>query len=836
MTPFQTTICDEAQRRVLIEKDPLINGVDYVEVITSPAADNERLLQVYFIPKDPANVVGQANLILLMNKLAAASQEISISGGVRIQDIQVLGVSFVTDHIEVRVSEPGDFSDYTLTITDPAIDIFYSQVQFNFKAGCPTHFDCRATISCPPAVFMQPDIDYMAKDYASFRQALLDLIPTLKPSWTERHEADIGMALIELFAYVGDQISYYQDAVSNEIFLGSARQRISVRRLARLVDYQMNDGASARSFIHFRLTSPSTGKLPAGSQVLAKVIVPIQGKLPPFGAVFTAAEADAARAASGTVFETLTDQDLSDQLNSISIYTWGNEQCCLPCGTTSVYLRGDLSATAGPEPWRLRPGDFLLFEEVLGPVTGLAADADPSHRQVVRLTQVQNASDPLTAGAPIPLTLVTWAREDRLTFPLCLSVRLSDNSVVNDVSLARGNMVLADHGQTTTEWFPGDPIDPTVPGIIIGPRAFRFRLQHGPLSWRIPYDKSDGPGTTVASLLRTDPHKAKAQVTNLDIHNGTQVLPNWQPVTDLLSSHALEQVFAVETENDGSALLRFGDGAYGLVPPSDSHMFVQYRIGVGTAGNVGADSLVHVINPGTVLNFPSLEAVRNPLPAWGGTEPESLEQVKLLAPTAFRAVQHRAVTEDDYAHAAELWPEVSQAVATFRWTGSWYTVFITIDPVGTNNVSADLAERVRDFVTSYTQAGYDLEINAPVYVALDIAIDICVAPYHFRGDVEQAVLIALSNRMLPDGTKGFFHPDRFSFGQPLYVSQLYAAVMAVEGVDSASVTRFQRFGKVANHELEQGYIRMDRLEIARLDNDPNFRENGVLSLNIGGGK
>ena len=220
MTPFQTTICDEAQRRVLIEKDPLINGVDYVEVVTSPAADNERLLQVFFIPKDPANIVGQGNLIALMNKLATAPQEITISGGARIQNIQVQGVTFVTDHIEVSVSEPGDFSDYTLTITDPAVDIFYSQLQFNFKAGCPTHFDCRLSATCPPAVFQQPDIDYMAKDYASFRQALLDLIPSLKPSWTERHEADIGMALIELLAYVGDQISYYQDAVSNEIFLG----------------------------------------------------------------------------------------------------------------------------------------------------------------------------------------------------------------------------------------------------------------------------------------------------------------------------------------------------------------------------------------------------------------------------------------------------------------------------------------------------------------------------------------------------------------------------------------------------------------------------------------
>ena len=75
-----------------------------------------------------------------------------------------------------------------------------------------------------------------------------------------------------------------------------------------------------------------------------------------------------------------------------------------------------------------------------------------------------------------------------------------------------------------------------------------------------------------------------------------------------------------------------------------------------------------------------------------------------------------------------------------------------------------------------------------------------------------------------------------SFGQPLYLSQLYAAIMAVEGVDSATVTQFHRWGKLPANELQQGYIATDRLEILRLDNDPNFPENGALRLNIGGGK
>jgi hypothetical protein len=844
MTSFQSTVCDDSARRRQIQQDPSVQGVDYVEVVTSPAADNERVLQVYFIPKDPGNVTGQANLTLLLQKLATAPQVVSIQGGVRIQNIRVLGVAFAGDHIDVRVNEPGDFSDYTLVITDPVIDVFYSSVDFNFKAGCPTHFDCRPAPICPPLVPSQPVIDYMAKDYTSFRRALLDLIPTLKPSWTERHEADIGMVLLELLASAGDQLSYYQDAVSNELYLATARQRVSVRRLVRLIDYQMHDGASARAFIHFQLTSGTTGFLPAGSQVLTKINVPIANKPAPHGPVIPEADADAARNAASAIFETMSDAQLGDQLNSISIYTWGNVQCCVPRGTTSVDLLGDLAATPATDlvsPWKLRPGDFLLFEEVLGPVSGLSVDANPAHRQVVRLTQVESArddfeADPTTKTPPTFLTRVTWARADALTFPLCLSVKLPDGSEVSGVSVARGNLVLADHGEAVTEWFPGDPADSSVPGIVTGPRAFRFLLQQGPLSFRIPYAKTDGSSTTVARLLVTDPHTASPQVTQLDVHTQTQVLQGWRVVPDLLGSHAQDRRFVAETTNVGRALIRFGDGVYGLDPPDGAHILVSYRVGVGTDGNVGAESLVHVINPGAVPKFPSLVAVRNPLPAWGGTDLQPIEQVKLLAPAAFRAVQYRAVTEDDYARAAEQWPEVSQAVATFRWTGSWYTVFITVDPVGRNDLPPDLADRVRAWVTSYTQAGYDLEITAPIYVPLDITVNVCVAPYHFQGDVEHQLVNVLSNRVLPNGSPGFFHPDNFSFGRPLYLSQFYAAIVAVEGVDSAAVTRFQRYGALPDHELQQGYITMDRLEVARLDNDPSFPENGVLRLIMGGGK
>src|SRR5713226_5504843 len=88
-------------------------------------------------------------------------------------------------------------------------------------------------------------IDYMARDYQSFRQALIDLIPAKLPEWTDRSEANFGIALIELFAYMADILSHYPDRVANESFLGTARERRSIIDHMRLIGYEMAPAAAA---------------------------------------------------------------------------------------------------------------------------------------------------------------------------------------------------------------------------------------------------------------------------------------------------------------------------------------------------------------------------------------------------------------------------------------------------------------------------------------------------------------------------------------------------------------------------------------------------------------
>ncbi len=102
-------------------------------------------------------------------------------------------------------------------------DAVLYQTEFSFKIDCPSDFDC-ACKDIKDLQFIEPAIDYMAKDYSSFRRLALDRISLIAPDWKERNPADIGVVLVELLAYVGDHLSYYQDAVSTEAYLGTARQ------------------------------------------------------------------------------------------------------------------------------------------------------------------------------------------------------------------------------------------------------------------------------------------------------------------------------------------------------------------------------------------------------------------------------------------------------------------------------------------------------------------------------------------------------------------------------------------------------------------------------------
>ncbi len=830
--------CKNLLRRGVALQKGTLNGIDYLEVLDEEAiplgGPRQQTLVVHFLLANPAltaanfQIQGGVRIRPVTCLWAFAATSVPVPPATPAEQSYFAALPDASKVVIVRTNVAGDFSTYSLRLVrspdDPApppgFDPQLSSVDFSFKVECPSDFDCQAVTKCPPDTLPAPLIDYLAKDYTSFVQLMLDRLAVIMPGWRERNAADLGITLVELLAYAADHLSYYQDAVATEAYLGTARKRTSVRRHAVLLDYAMHDGCNARAWVFIQVDSTVTGQpLPGptpgppgpgtpGTLLLTRTSLPA-------GAIGTD-QATAALRQGALAFETLHDVTLRFAHNEIYFHTWSDTQCCLPKGATRATLRND------QHDIQLAVGDPLLFEEKLSPLTGTAADADPSHRWVVRLTAVTPGTDPLEGTSIIE---IEWAMADALPFPLCLSAIVNQSSgpiPVSDLSVARGNIVLADHGRTI-------PAEALRPALVPATGLYRPQLQGTGIIFRVPYLDAEARQQPAAAVRVQDPRAAIAAI-SLSDPNGSL----WLPQRDLLESSGFAHEFVVETEDDGTATLRFGDGELGAKPVSN--LVASYRTGNGAAGNVGAGSIGNVV---TTLS--GIQLVRNPLPAQGGIDPETIGQVKLYAPQAFRT-QERAVTEDDYARIAGQYPGVQKAEATLRWTGSWYTMFITVDREGGQAVDEAFRAGLLEYLESFRLAGYDLEIEPPIYVPLDIAISVCVSPGYFRSNVESALYATFSTGVLPDGRIGFFHPDNFTFGQPVYLSRIVAAAMQVPGVRWVDTddtppkpNRFRRWGQAPNGEIQRGEIDFARLEIARLDNDPNAPENGKIEFFMEGG-
>lgn len=908
MTDTTLKCADEKRRRSVREQaneaDGL-NGIDYVEVVEE---SGQRQLCVHFFGDVPDNLL-PAN--------------VRIEGGERIRDIKVLSIEphrsgdpHHEDCLRVTVDRAGDFSCYKLCLYElekdgdtsgkrlKHFDSRYACATFSFKIDCPSEIDCKDENVCLPEPQPAPEINYLSKDYASFRQLILDRLASLVPDWRERHIPDIGIALVEVLAYVGDYLSYYQDAVATEAYLDTARQRVSVRRHARLVDYFMHEGCNARAWVcvetdeneslaakDFYFVTGSAKLVDTGSnsisqESLKKLNIPTNDY---------------------DVFEPLV-EDKSNQIqfykshNEIRFYTWGNTECCLPRGATAATLLDEWIEVSSPPTRQNQPeesktkndkyiereehhkrerslhlqvGDVLIFEEVSGAKTGIKPDADPTRRCAVRLTKVYSCEDRLKK---VPIVEIEWAQADALPFALCLSARLPapDCCFIENVSVARGNVILADYGQTFYEEIDG--VVPTVETfgdcgceggaveLTAVPGNFRFTLKCSPLTFsqtlsrktpasiRLIQDPRQAlPGITLyvnpPKILEESgnsgefPEQLKedsalkpscvAEVSD-DFSEQLKNRQQWHPKFDLLNSDSDERSFVVEIDNDGQAHVRFGDDECGRMPEAGTSFTAEYRVGNGKRGNVGAETITYLVTrfSGSGLTM----RPRNPLPAQGGIESEPISEVKLFAPGAFRKKLERAITADDYALLAGRNANVQRAAASLRWTGSWHEARVAIDPFEEERLSDKLRRERQGAMYRYRRIGHDLAITEARYVPLDIKFEVCVAPHYLRGHVEAALREVFSNRVAANGRRGFFHPDNLTFGNGIYLSSLVAAAQTVEGVASVGVTKLQRLFESANGEIANGILPLAKNEIARLDNNPNFPERGKLTLILKGGR
>jgi len=122
-------------------------------------------------------------------------------------------------------------------------------------------------------------IQYRVGTYATFRQSMLEAIAPQSElkDWTARSSDDYGIALLEMWAYLADILTFYQERIANEAYLRTAVQRESVLRLADLLDYKPAPGVAATAYLAFMLEKEKQCKITKGLRVQS---VPGQGEKP----------------------------------------------------------------------------------------------------------------------------------------------------------------------------------------------------------------------------------------------------------------------------------------------------------------------------------------------------------------------------------------------------------------------------------------------------------------------------------------------------------------------------------------------------------------------------
>lgn len=237
-----------------------------------------------------------------------------------------------------------------------------------------------------------------------------------------------------------------------------------------------------------------------------------------------------------------------------------------------------------------------------------------------------------------------------------------------------------------------------------------------------------------------------------------------------------ERAYTVKLDENGSATVQFGDGTHGTRLPTGGNVEARYRVGLGTAGNVGAEQISMLLS-----RPPGLKAVTNPVAASGGTDAEAGDEARRNAPLRVRTLD-RIVSLRDFEDFAAAFTGIGKAQAVWLWDGERRMVHLTVAGTG----------------------GAPLDPNAALYRNLLAAIDSARPPYQplrvspgrdLRFGLTAGLWIApeyAPERVLAAAGKALAAAFAFAaraFGQPVTGSEALAALQGVAGVVGADLDR-----------------------------------------------
>ncbi|MFW6174517.1 MAG: hypothetical protein ACOC5K_01935, partial [Chloroflexota bacterium] len=633
---------------------------------------------------------------------------------------------------------------------------------------------------------------------------------------------------------LGDELAYYQDRVGREAYLETATQRRSLRRHARLVDYRMHDGKGATGWLDVQASA--AGTLPAGTAVWG-----------------TAASGEKTFFSVGHGLSDTANYDVRPQRNAIPAHIWHEDDICLPAGSTELFLTGSQAGElVFDDPADDPSGRWVLL------VTDPADPSVPVRKQIVRITSVSEMLDPLIGTT---VTRLAWEEEHATRHEMelgTLSVHANLAPITAGRTLTRRFTIgdsdspgdrpaaLERQGRNINDASASCACDEDSCGCEQAARSITFLFS-------LPETDSDRLVWLGASPEEAEPEIRLARVEDSGGGVWTEAQP-WQQREAFIGTNSSQPLDFHYVLEDGTwarvagyqrtggevvhcdyasgegKTIRFGDGEFGRMPQSGDIFQATYRVGNGAATNLPAGAVSHIES-----GLPFVDSVSNPLPTAGGVEPQDPDEVRQLAPDAFRVETYRAVTSADYAAAVERLDWTQRAGAKFRWTGSWLTAFVTPDPKGAQVLSSARAREAREQLDRFRQAGRPVAVKGPRYVDLDLRITVCARPDAFRDEVAGMIIERLFGTGGLRPQPGFFSPDNFTFGDPLERSALEAAIQSAGGVLAVRSIAIRRQGWFDWRPMTELTYEVADDEVIRLENDPDHPDRGTLRLDMEGG-
>ncbi len=821
----------------LVEQNTVC-GIDFIDV-----DDSQVLLHIYFFSHDNAP---QANQILAT--LTADNIEIYAPFGAdRLPNISIDSIAWqLIDGrtvLTVQTATPGDFSQYRLRINHAGVDHYFNDVSFSFKANCESDLDCEpAEPNCEVDDKVDFPINYLARDFSSYRNALFEFASQRYPQWEDRLEADVGVMSAEVISALGDELAFYQDKIAQEAYLETAVQRRSIKRHAQLVDYWPHDGLGAAGWLVVEAIAGQAGPVSAGTGVQA------------LSDTGESIHYEIGRGLRDTVNGLSFNVDAA--INRLTPHCWDEDDRCLAKGAVTMYLEGHWAAElAFDDPIDDPTGKWMIIsveETKISPCP---------NRHLVRVTGVEEMRDEILSQ---DITLLTWE-----------AIHAVPGEMEYEQMVIYANVVPITAGRLHEHRFViGEDVDSLGLPETEAVQLTRAIERHGNNDNTQYYQTlpdieenelvflSSANNTTSPSVIN-DPYAAQPEVVLQEIEfsgiSWSYLASNWDWRRSLLgvnSSQATDKHYCLEPGTWGRVAgywrdgvekvhhdylanigktVCFGNGEFGRVPAQGSIFSIRYRLGNGTQGNVAPDAISRLTEPSALI-----ESMFNPFTIDSGLDPESDVDIRRFAPQAFRAISYRAVLKEDYAEAAERLNWVQRAGADERWTGSWLSTFVTPDPLSSNVSSSSVinTEQAEDLcgqMARFRQAGREVLTAIPKFADLDLQITVCANATVYAGDVKSHLLELLVGRDANELSIGYFADRNFTFGTPLRRAQLEATIHSCPGVRAVTDIQIRRRGWFDWREFTELSLVVGMDEVIRLENDSLHPSRGSLKLVMEGG-